>query len=85
MASRTMSDAVLDLFAPPRIAGERRDDGSILLRSDEPLGSHPPSMAHVFRARAAQHPERVLAAERDGDGWRTLAWGAARSAADSLA
>ncbi len=42
-------------------------------------------MAHVFRARAEQHPERALAAEREGDDWRTLTWGAARSAADSVA
>lgn len=35
-----MSDAVLDLITAPRIATERRDDGSILLRSAEQLGDH---------------------------------------------
>lgn len=77
--------AVVDLFAPPRIAADRRDGGTILLRSTEELGEHPPTMAHSFRAHAEQHPERLLAAERDGDSWRTLTWGEARPAADGLA
>jgi feruloyl-CoA synthase len=78
-------DAVLDLFAPPRIRAERRPDSSVLLRSEEPLGPYAPSMAHVFRAGAERHPERVLAAQGEGDGWATLTWRAARRAADALA
>lgn len=76
---------VVDLFAPPRIAADRRDGGTILLRSTEELGEHAPTMAHSFRAHAEQHPERLLAAERDGDSWLTLTWGQARPAADALA
>ena len=80
-----VAEAVIDLFAPPRITSERRDDGTILLRSAEALGEYPPTMAHVFRSHAQAHPERLLAAERDRDGWRTLSWGEARVAADALA
>jgi feruloyl-CoA synthase len=80
-----MSDAVLDVFAPPEAIMERRADGAILLRSAEPLGEYAPSMAHLFRTGALAHPDRILAAEREGDGWRTLTWGAARTRADALA
>ncbi|MEA2395162.1 MAG: feruloyl-CoA synthase [Solirubrobacteraceae bacterium] len=80
-----MPDTLLDLFAPPRIVAERRDDGAVLLRSEEALGPYPPSMAHAFRANADAHPDRVLAARRDGEGWRTLTWGEARLRADAIA
>jgi hypothetical protein len=53
---RDVSDAVLDLFAPPRIEADRRDDGAVLLRSTEELGAFAPSMAHLFRAHADEHP-----------------------------
>jgi len=75
----------LEVFARPRIEAERRADGSVLVRSAEPLGPYAPSMAHLFRAGAERHPERMLAAERDGDGWSALTWGAARERADGLA
>jgi feruloyl-CoA synthase len=81
-----MSDVVVDVFAPPQVLAEAREDGAILLRSSEPLGAYAPSMAHVFRAGAAAHPERVLAGRRDaGGGWATLTWGAARERADAIA
>jgi feruloyl-CoA synthase len=80
-----VSDAALDLFAPPRIVAEERDDEVLLLRSAEPLGTYVPSMAHAFRRHSEAHPDRVLAAQRDGDVWRTLSWGEARGAADAAA
>jgi feruloyl-CoA synthase len=80
-----MSIAVLDLFAPPRIAAERRADGTILVRSTEDLGPYAPSMAHLFRAHADEHPGRTLAAERADGGWRALSWGEAREQADAVA
>jgi feruloyl-CoA synthase len=78
----------VDLFAPPRIEMESRPDGATLLRSAEPLGAFAPSMAHLFRAGAAKHPERVLAAQRPrgaSAGWETLTWGEARARADAVA
>src|SRR4051812_33956994 len=80
-----MSIAVLDLFAPPRITAERRAEGTVLVRSAEHLGPYAPSMAHLFRARAEEHPGRTLAAERADGGWRTLTWGDARERADAVA
>jgi feruloyl-CoA synthase len=76
-----MTDTAAELFAPPRVLAEERDDGAILLRSAETLGDYAPSMAHSFRAGAAAHPDRVLAA-RAG---RALRWGEARERADAIA
>jgi feruloyl-CoA synthase len=80
-----MPSTTLELFSPPRIAAERRADGSTLLTSEEPLAAYAPSMAHVFRRHAKEHPDRLLAAERDGGDWSDLTWGEARATADALA
>src|SRR3954469_14855928 len=77
--------AVAHLFAPPRVVAEERADGALLLRSAEPLGAYAPSMAHVFRAGAEAHPERVLATGPDGGARRPLRWGEARERADAVA
>jgi feruloyl-CoA synthase len=74
-----------ELFAPPHVSAEHRPDGTVLLRSTDALGDFAPSMAHLFRAGAERHPERVLVAERDGDGWAATTWGDARRRADALA
>jgi feruloyl-CoA synthase len=76
-----MPEIAVDLFAPPRVVREDRDDGAILLRSAEPLGDFAPSMAHAFRAGADAHPERVLATRAGA----TLRWGEARDRADAIA
>jgi feruloyl-CoA synthase len=73
----------VSLFAPVRTAMERRPDGSLLIRSLDPLGDYAPSLAHLFRAGAERHPDRVIAVQRS-DG-RTLGWGEARTRADALA
>jgi feruloyl-CoA synthase len=74
--------AQTQLFARPRIALERRRDGSLLLRSEDPLGEHERSIAHVVRRRAELHPDRMLASQPDG---RSIAFGEARAQADSVA
>src|SRR4051794_31337026 len=73
--------AAADLFAPPRVVAEERADGALLLRSADPLRPYAPSMAHLFRAGAEAHPERVLATEPDRGGRRALRWGEARQRA----
>jgi feruloyl-CoA synthase len=80
-----MTTTTVELFARPSIAIERRIDDTVLLSSREPLGPFAASMAHLFRRHASAHPNRVLAAERDGDRWHELTWGEARATADALA
>src|SRR3954451_16478385 len=77
--------AVAPLFAPPRVVAQERADGALILRSAEPLGAYAPSMAHLFRAGAEAHPERVFATQPAGDGRRSLRWGEARDRADAIA
>jgi feruloyl-CoA synthase len=72
------------LFASPVTSLRSRDDGSMVLWSETALAPYPASVAQTFRAAAAAHPERVLAAQRDGDGWRTVSYGQARAAADAI-
>lgn len=76
-----------ETFAPPRIEVDRRADGTMLMRSAEPLAPYPRSMAHAFRACAREHPDRVLAGERapGADEWTLLTWGRARELADAVA
>ena len=73
-------------FAPPRIEAERRPDGRLLLRSADPLGAHAAGVVHDFRMHSEAHPDRLLVAERAGNGeWARLTWGDVRSQADRLA
>jgi len=75
-----MSSASSELFAAPRITLERRGD-AMYLRSTEPLGAYPTALGKYLRRGALTHPDRILAAERAGDNWRSLAWGEAASTA----
>jgi feruloyl-CoA synthase len=74
------------LFATPHVLLERRADGGLLLRSEDPLREHPPTVLHSFRRWAVAEPDRVLVAERPGgEGeWRTLTYGEAERAALSV-
>jgi len=73
-------------FARPDIAIEHRSDGTVILCSRQPLGAYEESVPAVLRARAAEHPDRPLAAQRDQDDrWVALSYGEARAKADALA
>ncbi|MDQ0779950.1 feruloyl-CoA synthase [Streptomyces aurantiacus] len=63
---------------------EEQEDGSRLLRVSERLGGHPATLADSLLHWADTDPGRTLAAERDGDGWRTLTYGEAAGAAAAL-
>jgi feruloyl-CoA synthase len=75
----------VEVFAPPHVIAEERADGTILLWSEDPLREPAPSIAHAFRRGASEHPTRVLAGQRDGDGWRTVTWEEAARAAEGIA
>jgi feruloyl-CoA synthase len=76
----------LQTFAPPDIELERRDNGSIVLRARRAAGDTEPSISAVLTRRAAEHPDRPLAAQRDAeDRWITLSYGEAERRARALA
>src|SRR5687767_13812300 len=73
-------------FAPAAVCVERRDDGSLILRSPQPLRDFPQNLGSLLAHWAATAPERVFLAERDGHGgWRKLGYAEAARAADSVA
>jgi feruloyl-CoA synthase len=75
------------LFAPPSIVADRADggDGSLLLRSADPLGDYPVTVVHSVRGWAAADPGHPLVAERGTAGaWRTCTYGEAVAAADAI-
>jgi feruloyl-CoA synthase len=83
---RAIRETLGETFATPDIAEERRADGTVTMTARADLETYEPSVPEVLRARAAAHPDRILAAERgDGDRWMTLTYGEARRRADVLA
>ena len=68
-------------FATPDTEIERRDDGTIILRSRLPAPASEPSIPAVLSKRAAEHPDRPLAAHRGA----TLTYGDAKQRSDALA
>ncbi len=73
------------LFSPAAVDREDRAGGSAALRSRHPLSPCPAAVVEVFAARAREHPERVLVAQRDGGGWRVLPWGEAAAQVEAVA
>jgi feruloyl-CoA synthase len=77
------------LFASPAItavgADQPRADGSLTLRSADPLGDYPVTVVHSLRAWAQADPGRLLVAERGPDGaWLGRTYGEAVAAADAI-
>lgn len=72
-------------FAEPRIEMERRPDGTLYLRSLEPLAPHAPHLGEVLRRQAEDHPGRTFLAERQGEEDRGLTYGEVWRSARRLA
>ncbi|ALG85242.1 AMP-binding protein [Gordonia phthalatica] len=72
-------------FAAPHISEVVHPDGSVLVRSSDRLVEPSGTVYDAFCAGAQRHPDRLLVAEREGDGWRSLTWGDAFVRAESLA
>jgi feruloyl-CoA synthase len=73
------------LFSPAAIGREDGAGGSVVLRSRHRLSPYPATVVEAFAARAREHPERVLVAQRNGDGWRVLLWGEAAAQVEAVA
>lgn len=69
-------------FATPRVVREFRRDGTIVLRSAEPLAPHEDHLAQMLRRWAAATPEAVLVTDPGGG---RVTYAEARRAADALA
>jgi feruloyl-CoA synthase len=71
-------------FAPAVVDCDRRPDGTMLLRSPLQLQSHERSIGARLIRWAERTPERMFVAERRGDGWRRVGYGAALAAVRAL-
>jgi feruloyl-CoA synthase len=68
-------------FATPEVHVEKRSDGSILLRSPQPLKPYARSVGEWLVRWAREAPDRPFLAERGADGWRRITY---REALDSV-
>src|SRR4051812_14570608 len=81
MARRTRSIRL----GSPAVSVERGRDGTVRVRSREPLGSYPAALTERLEHWGRAVPERVLFAQRAGPGWKTLSYGEARHQAKRIA
>jgi feruloyl-CoA synthase len=62
-------------LGPQDVVVEYRTDGSILLRSPQPLGAYPDKLTERLEFWAAETPSQVFLAQRDNNGdWRTITY-----------
>ncbi len=75
-------------FAPREVSLEERGDGSLLLRSPQPLGPAARCVTEWLVHWALRVPERVFLSERRNENWRRIsyleAYGAARILGQAL-
>ena len=73
-------------LAPPLVSSRRTPDGGRILTCDVPLEPYEASVGLLLRGWAAEAPERVFLAERDGQGgWATLSFAEAGRRANAVA
>src|SRR5947209_14847151 len=63
----------------------RDPDGTVRLWSRQPLAAYELSLATLFRSAVEAQPGRVVLAERQNGGWRTLRYEQARPIVDAIA
>jgi len=86
-AARTLLDAPLRAvrLGPQDVTVERRPDGTLILRSPQPLGPYPDKITERLDHWAKVAPDRVFMAERDAQGsWRTVTYAQARAQARAI-
>lgn len=75
-----------EMLAAPRTERTVRSDGSVILRSAEPLGAYARCTGEWLEQWARDTPDAVALAERDAAGaWRRLSWREVRNAVGRIA
>jgi len=86
-AARNLADAPIRAvrLGPQEVDVERRADGTMILRSSQPLGPYPGKLTERLDHWAKATPDRVFMAERDASGgWRTVTYAQARAEARAI-
>jgi len=60
----------------PQLKWETRPDGTWIIWREDPIAAYPDRMTDMIDHWAKQTPDTVWMAERDGDDWRTITYGA---------
>jgi feruloyl-CoA synthase len=68
-------------FAPADVRVEKRADGTLVLRSPQPLRGYERSVGEWLLRWAKEAPQRVFLAEREGTSWRQVTYAQALDAA----
>ena len=74
----TAADLIPIKFLPARVDVERRKDGTLILRSPEPLRPYARCLGEYLERWAAEKPNDVFLAQRAGDTWRKITWAETR-------
>jgi feruloyl-CoA synthase len=61
-------------LGPQEVTAEHRADGSMILRSPQPLGAYPEKLTERLEFWAAETPAQIFFAQRDGEDWRTITY-----------
>src|SRR5438552_8951819 len=75
---KTPAELIPIKFLPARVDVERRADGTLILRSPEPLRPYARCLGEYLERWAAEKPNEVFLAQRAGDAWRKITWSEAR-------
>ena len=72
-------------FLPARVEVERRPDGTLVLRSPEPLKPYARCLGEYLERWASEKPDDVFLAQREGGGWRKMTWAETRAQVYAIA
>ncbi|HWW11723.1 MAG TPA: AMP-binding protein, partial [Brevundimonas sp.] len=64
---------------------ERRDDGTLILSARAPLQPYEQNLLRRFWGYSETQADKTWVAERDGEGWRRLSYGQARTDVSAVA
>jgi feruloyl-CoA synthase len=85
MSTEKTTEFVPANFLPAKVDCERRAGGVIALRSPEPLRNYPRRIGEHLERWAKERPDAVFLAQRDGAGWRELAYAKAQTLVRAIA
>jgi feruloyl-CoA synthase len=85
MSAEQTTEFVPVSFLPAKVDCERRADGTLVLRSPEPLGPYARCLGAHLERWAKERPDAVFLAQRDGDGWRMLSYAEAQTLVRAIA
>jgi feruloyl-CoA synthase len=79
------ADLIPIKFLPAAVDVERRADGTLILRSPVGLRPYARCLGEYLERWAAERPDDVFLAQREGDGWRKVTWLETRNRVHAIA